>query len=203
MCVKKQRKVDQGSVASRMGLQLYNRFYQMNTAQVNSKTIDQFIDSRYYTSFIKFARRLMDLRPIDQDRFVDYVFRNGYKERDWCKDKVYESYIVDLLLKEPADRGLERSIKTMEIWSEKYEKPLNEFFICVAPSEATHLIKMGKISPWVLYLSESGGTLLETLSDEQVNILEPIINIKAWFAKFERQADDKTFVQEVLYGAHI
>ena len=203
MCVKKQRKVDAGSVASRMGLQLYNRFYQMNTAQVNSKTIDQFIDSRYYTSFIKFARRLMDLRPIDQDRFVDYVFRNGYKERDWCKDKVYESYIVDLLLKEPADRGLERSIKTMEIWAEKYEKPLTEFFICVAPSEATHLIKMGKISPWVLYLSESGGILLESLSDEQVNILEPIINIKAWFAKFERQADDKTFVQEVLYGAHI
>ena len=203
MCVKKQRKVDQGSVASRMGLQLYNRFYEMNTAQVNSKTIDQFIDSRYYTSFIKFARRLMDLRPIDQDRFVDYVFRNGFKERDWCKDKIYESYIVDLLLKEPADRGLERSIKTMEIWGEKYEKPLTEFFICVAPSEATHLIKMGKISPWVLYLSESGGTLLETLSDEQVNILEPIINIKAWFAKFERQADDKTFVQEVLYEAHI
>ena len=108
-----------------------------------------------------------------------------------------------MLLKEPADRGLERSIKTMATWGEKYEKPLNEFFIHVAPSEATHLIKMGKISPWVLYLSESGGTLLETLSDEQVNILEPIINIKAWFAKFERQADDKTFVQEVLYEAHI
>lgn len=77
MCVKKQRKLDQGSVASRMGLQLYNRFYEMNTAQKNSKTADQFIDSRYYTAFIKFARRLMDLRPIDQSQFIDYVFRNG------------------------------------------------------------------------------------------------------------------------------
>lgn len=203
MCVKKRRHLDKDSVASRMGLQLYGRFYELNTAQKNSKTIDEFINSKYYTAFIKFARRLMDLRPVDQSRFIDYVFRNGFKERDWCKDKVYESYIVDLLSKEPADRGLERSIKTMETWGQKYEKPFNEFFAYVAPAEATHLVKMGKISPWVLYLAETSDLLWERLSDEQANIIASVIDPKVWRAKFELKKDDCSFTRDILKDAHI
>lgn len=203
MCVKKRRHLDKDSVASRMGLQLYGRFYELNTAQKNSKTIDEFINSKYYTAFIKFARRLMDLRPVDQGRFVDYVFRNGFKERDWCKDKVYESYIVDLLSKEPADRGLERSIKTMETWGQKYDKPFNEFFAHVAPAEATHLVKMGKISPWVLYLAETSDLLWERLSDEQADIIASVIDPKVWRAKFELKKDDCSFTRTILQEAHI
>jgi hypothetical protein len=186
-----------------MGLELFRRFYELNTAQKNSKTIEEFIDSKYYTTFIKFARRLMDLRPVDQARFVDYVFSNGIKERDWCKDKVYESYIVDLLAKEPATRGLERSVRTMEEWCNKHGKPLHEFFIHVSPSEATHMVQMGKISPWVLYLSETADVLWERLSDEQADIIASVINPKIWKAKFELKKDDCTFVREILKEAHI
>ena len=190
MCIKKQRHLDKDSVASRMGLELFRRFYELNTATKNAKTIDEFINSRSSTEFIKFARRLMDLRPVDQSRFVDYVFRNGIKDRDWCQDNVYEAYIVDLLSKEPASRGLERSINTMNEWSEKYDLPFNEFFIHVAPAEATHLVKMGKISPWVLYLSTTSDHLWDRLSDEQANIISSVINPKIWKAKFELKKDD-------------
>jgi hypothetical protein len=195
--------LDKDSVASRMGLQLYGRFYELNTAQKNSKTIDEFINSKYYTAFIKFARRLMDLRPVDQSRFVDYVFRNGIKDRDWCKDTVYEAYIVDLLSKEPASRGLERSINTMNEWGEKYDLPFNEFFIHVAPAEATHLVKMGKISPWVLYLSTTSDHLWDRLSDEQADIISSVINPKIWKAKFELKKDDCSFTRGILQDAGI
>jgi hypothetical protein len=203
MCVKKQRHLDKDSVASRMGLELFRRFYELNTATKNAKTIDEFINSRYYTAFIKFARRLMDLRPVDQSRFVDYVFRNGIKDRDWCKDKVYEAYIVDLLSKEPASRGLERSINTMNEWGEKYDLPFNEFFIHVAPAEATHLVKMGKISPWVLYLSTTSDHLWDRLSDEQADIISSVINPKIWKAKFELKKDDCSFTRGILQDAGI
>ncbi len=203
MCVKKQRHLDKDSVASRMGLELFRRFYELNTATKNAKTIDEFINSRYYTAFIKFARRLMDLRPVDQSRFVDYVFRNGIKDRDWCKDKVYEAYIVDLLSKEPASRGLERSINTMNEWGEKYDLPFNEFFIHVAPAEATHLVKMGKISPWVLYLSTTSDHLWNRLSDEQADIISSVINPKILKAKFELKKDDCSFTRGILQDAGI
>lgn len=203
MCIKKQRHLDKDSVASRMGLELFRRFYELNTATKNAKTIDEFINSRYYIAFIKFARRLMDLRPVDQSRFVDYVFRNGIKDRDWCKDKVYEAYIVDLLSKEPASRGLERSINTMNEWGKKYDLPFNEFFIHVAPAEATHLVKMGKISPWVLYLSTTSDHLWDRLSDEQADIISSVINPKVWKAKFELKKDDCSFARDILQDAGI
>jgi len=203
MCEKKRRHNDKDTVASRMGLELYRRYFELNTATKNSKTIEQFIDSRYYKSFIKFARRLMDLRPVDQARFVDYVFRNGVKDRDWCKDTVYESYIVDLLSKEPAARGLERSIKTMEQWGTDHDLPFNTFFAQVSPSEATHLVKMGKISPWVLYLAETSDLLWDRLSDEQAGIISSVVEPKLWRLKFELKKDDCSFTRDILREAHI
>ena len=203
MCVKKRRHLDKDNVASRMGLELYRRYFELNTATKNAKTIEQFIESRYYKSFIKFARRLMDLRPVDQARFIDYVFRNGVKDRDWCKDSVYESYIVDLLSKEPASRGLERSIKTMEQWGSDHDVPFNMFFAQVSPSEATHLVKMGKISPWVLYLAETSDLLWDRLSDEQASIISSVVDPKVWRVKFEIKKDDCSFTRDILREAHI
>jgi len=203
MCVKKQRHLDKDSVASRMALELFRRFYELNTATKNAKTIDEFINSRYYAAFIKLARRLMDLRPVDQARFVDYIFRNGIKDRDWCKDSVYEAYIVDLLSKEPASRGLERSITTMNEWGEKHDLPFNAFFAQVSPSEATHLVKMGKISPWVLYLAETSDLLWDRLSDEQASIISSVIDPKIWRLKFEIKKDDCSFARDILHEAHI
>ena len=150
MCVKKRRYIDRDTVASRIGLELFRRFYELNTVSKAPKRVEEFIDSKYYSSFIKFAKHIIDLRPVDQARFVDFVFQSGVKDRDWCKDKVYESYILDLLQKEATNRALERTIQTMNEWSENNGRDLNKFFIEVNPQEATHMIKMGKISPWVL-----------------------------------------------------
>jgi hypothetical protein len=91
----------------------------------------------------------------------------------------------------------------METWGKKYEKPFNEFFIHVAPSEATHLVKMGKISPWVLYLAETSDLLWDRLSDEQADIIASVIDPKVWRAKFELKKDDCSFTREILREARI
>ena len=203
MCAKKRRNIEKDTVASRMGLQLFQRFMQLNTPTKKQKTFEDFIDSKYYTTFIKLARHLMDLRPIHQNRFVDFLFQNGIKDRDWCKDKVYEAYIVDLLSKEPASSGLERSIETMSKWAEENDVEYNEFFAYVPPAEATHMIRMGKISPWVLYLAETSDALWNRLSSEQAEIIASVIDPNIWRVKFELKKDDCTFAREVLSEAGI
>jgi len=203
MCAKKRRNLEKDTVASRMGLQLFQRFMQLNTPTKKQKTFEDFIDSKYYTTFIKLARHLMDLRPIHQNRFVDFLFQNGIKDRDWCKDKVYEAYIVDLLSKEPASSGLERSIETMSKWAEENDVEYNEFFAYVPPAEATHMIRMGKISPWVLYLAETSDALWNRLSSEQAEIIASVIDPNIWRVKFELKKDDCTFAREVLSEAGI
>ena len=203
MCEKKRRHLDKDNVASRMGLELYRRYFELNTATKNAKTIEEFIESQFYKSFIKFARHLMDLRPVDQARFVDYVFRNGIKDRDWCKDKVYEAYILDLLAKEPASRGLERSIRSMEEWAKETEHEFNEFFRYASPSEATHMVQMGKISPWVLYLAETSDLLWDRLSDEQAGMIASVVDPKVWMARFQIKKEECSFTRDILHEAHI
>lgn len=203
MCVKKRRYLDKDNVASRMGLELFRRFYELNTASKKPKTVEDFIDSKYYASFIKFARYLMDIRPVDQARFVDFVFQSGVKDRDWCKDRVYESYVLDLLQKEPASRGLERTLQTMQSWGESTGNNFTEFFKQVAPSEATLMIRLGKISPWVIYLAETADHLWTRLSEEQADMITNIIDPKIWRAKFQIKKDDCNFVREMLAEAGI
>jgi len=190
-------------MATIQGLILFQRWHEMNTATKHPKSMNQFIDSPYYKTFIKFARHLMDLCPVDQARFVDYVFRNVRKDKDWCKDYVYEAYIIDYLGKEPADPAFTRSIKTMIEWSEKYNLPFETFFAQVSPPEATHLIKMGKISPWVLLLAPTSDLLWERISDEQWEIIETVIIRKIWQTRFSLRHDDCDFIRDTCREAHI
>ena len=112
-------------------------------------------------------------------------------------------YILDLLAKEPASRGLERSIKTMEKWATETDNQFNEFFRYVSPSEATHLVQMGKISPWVLYLAETSDLLWDRLSDEQAGLIAAVVDPKVWRAKFEIKKEECSFTREILHEAHI
>jgi len=202
MCVKKQRNANQSNIASQHGLRLFQKFMQINTPTKTPKTFNDFIDSKYYTTFIKFARHLMDLRPVNRDRFVDFVFRTGIPDRDWCKDKTYEAYIIDLITKEPADAGLTRSIETMIKWGEENNLSYNEFFAKVAPAEGMHLVRMGKISPWVLYLA-TGVSLFDRLSPEQAGIIVNIFDPDIWRAKFEIKKRECDEVRESLEDAGI
>ena len=202
MCPKKRRNLEKDSIASQHGFRLFQRFMLMNTPTKRPPAFENFIDSKYYTAFIKLARHLMDLRPINQEHFVDFLF-SGVKDRDWCKDAVYEKFVQHILSKEPAATGLERSIKTMSEWGEKHGLPYNEFFFHVAPAEATHMVRLGKISPWVLYIAETADHLFTRLSSEQEEIIAAVIDFDIWRVRFTRQKDDCTFVREVLKDAGI
>lgn len=197
-CALKRRHRDRDSVSSRMALGLYQRFFELNSAGRKPKTFEEFAGSRYYQGFIKLARHLQDLRPIDQDRFVDWLFQSGIKERGWCQDRTYEKYIVDLLLKETTDRALERSIETMAAWADENGRDYREFFREVTPSQATHLIRYGRISPWVLYMADSSDGLWSRLSEEQGEIIGRIIDPTAWRKRFENHAADREYVKSLL-----
>lgn len=197
-CAQKRRYTDRDSTSSRIALGLYQRFFEINSPGSRTKTFDDLATSRYYQGFIRLARHLQDLRPIDQDRFVDWLFHNNIKERQWCLDKTYERYLIDLLLKETTDRALERSIETMARWADEHGRDYREFFREVSPAQATHMIRYGWISPWVLYLANSADCLWERLSDEQGEIIGQVIDPTAWRKRFETKIQDQQYVKGLL-----
>jgi hypothetical protein len=203
MCPKKKRFAEKDNIGSRLGFRVFQRFFALTTNSKKEKTFDDFIDSRYYVSFVKFGRHLVQLNPINTNDFVDFVIRNGVKLNDWQKDYVYETYLQDLVSKEPPEKGLERTIVFMNEWADENNCTYDQFFSVIPTTEAAYLIKTGRISPWVLYLSESAGNLLDQFNDEQYNMIKAIIDPSVWTKRIQKHSEDVKFIKETLKVAGI
>lgn len=203
MCVKKQRNLDINSAGSRYGFRAFQRFYELTMRPKSPKSIEDFINSPYYIDFAKFGNHLAALKPVYMDQYVDYIIKNGVKLKDWTKDFVYYTYINDLIKKEPAASAVERSINEIMLWCEDNNANFKDFFTAVSANEASYLIKTGKISPWMLYLSSSGDELISRFNEDHSKIVGEIIDPGFWHRKFKKEEHDVIYIRDILNQAGI
>jgi hypothetical protein len=187
--------------ATRFGFRTFQKFFEISMASKKPKAIQEFIESDYYIDFVKFGNHLASLKPVYPDKFIEFVIRNGVNLKDWTKDFVYDTYIEDLVKKEPAEAAVDRTITEIVEWSTTNNTQFNEFFSHISANEAAYLIKTGKISPWVLYLSESGGLLTNAFNDDHAKVVGTIIEPGFWMKKFKKQDDDVEYIRSVLEQA--
>lgn len=198
VCVKKQRYIDINTAGSRLGFRTFQRFYELSVKSKKVKTQQEFIESDYYIEFVKFGNHLALLKPLYIEQYIDFVILNGVKLKDWTKDFVYDLYIEDLVKKEPAISATERTITEIIEWCEKNCEPFNEFFTKISANEAAYLIKTGKISPWVLYLSLSGESLMTRFNEDHEKMIGEVIEPGVWMKKFKKQDSDVAFIKSML-----
>jgi len=132
------------------------------------------------------------------DRFIEYVVRSGVKLDHWCRDELYDQYLSELLRIEPAENAVQRSCTTMVEWANDNDAEWNHYFSYVNLNRATHDIKEGKISPWLLLNCKAGKEMLQNMNDEQLAIVSPIIDPKFWMKKFKTLPADVELIKEVV-----
>ena len=194
MCVKKRRWADKDLTHIRLGFRVFQMFYELNTTASKTKTIEDFIRSQYYEGFTKFGRSCLVNEYLKPEQFAEWLIKNGKKLADWSKDKLYDEYLLEYVKKEPGMKALERSIIYLNAWSKETNNNWNEYFTKVTAPRAVHDLRSAKISPWLLYLSETGDQLLEKFSDEQVKMIQQIIDATFWMKVF---AQNKEEVKEI------
>jgi hypothetical protein len=64
-----------------------------------------------------------------------------------------------------------------------------------------HAITLGKLSPWMLYCSDSGSRFLETLNPDHAKIVIDYINPEQWALKFHREPELKKQITDTLKQA--
>lgn len=203
MCVKKRRHMDSGLAGSRFGFLAYQRFYAISMGAKKPKTLDEFINSPYYIDFAKFGNHLALLKPVHMEQYIDFVIKNGVDLKDWTKDHVYDIYIEDLIKKEPATAAADRSITEIAEWCEKNKVPFNEFFQRITANEAAHIIRSGRLSPWILYLSLTGDALVQKFNEDHGRMIGKIIDPNFWMRKFKKAEDDMNYITEVMKAANL
>jgi len=198
MCEKKRRYIMKDEKHVMIGLTAFNKFFQFVQKNNTNKTYDEFAKSPYYNAFVKFGSFVNNTNPLYPEKFLDWIVKSGVKLDHWCRDELYEKYVLELIHTENVDTALERSIKNMTEWATKNNSSWDHYFKYVSSNRAVYDIKDGKISPWLLLNCESGKKLLSELLDEQLNSISTIIDPQVWLKKFKQQKADLEFVKQVV-----
>ena len=203
VCEQKRRYMSKNEKHVQAGLLTFQRFYEIVQRSTTPKTFDDFASSSFYNAMVKFGSFLINTSPIYPERFIDFVIKSGVKLDHWCRDELYDQYISDLIKVEPADGAIQRTIKTMMEWADDNQAQWEHYFQYVNLNRATHDIKEGLISPWVLLNSKSGKDMLKRMNDEQLEIVGPIIDPQYWMRKFKALPADTELVKDVIKEARI
>lgn len=203
VCEQKRRHLSKNEKHVQLALMTYQRFYELNQKNQKKRNFDDFAASPYYNAFVKFGSFLSNTAPIYIERFIDFVIKSGVKLDHWCRDELYDTYIRELIRIEPADGAIQRTLKTMMDWADDKEAQYNHYFKYVNLNRATHDIKEGHISPWVLLNSKTGKAMLQNMNDEQLEIIGDVIDPIFWSKKFKTVPADAELVREVIKEAKI
>ena len=203
VCEQKRRHLSKNDKHVQAGLLTYQRFYDITQKGKSQKSFDDFASSSYYTAFVKFGSFLVNTAPVYPERFVDFVVKSGVKLDHWCRDNLYEQYIYELIRVEPAEPAIQRTIQTMMDWADKNSASWEHYFQYVNLNRATHDIKEGLISPWVLLNSKSGKDMLQRMNDEQLEIVGPFVDPQFWIKRFNALPADLELVKDLIREAKI
>ena len=128
-CEPKRRDTQRNEKGVIIGFNAWLRFYELAQGSAKLKTYENFSESSLYGAFVKFGRHCVNISAINVDQFTDWVLKKNYKIDNWCRDTIYSEYLYNLMRIESATDALERSILTMQAWSEEFpEYNFNEYF---------------------------------------------------------------------------
>lgn len=198
VCEQKRRALAKTERHVVLGYDTYNQFYKRTQNAKHDKTYEEFAKSPYYNAFIKFGSFVSNVNPLYPDRFIDYVITSGIKLDHWCREELYDQYVIDLIKKERSEVALERSINCMIDWADKNNSVWNHYFSYASLSRATYDIKDGKVSPWLVLNCKTGKDMLRKFNDEQLGAIGAVMDVPFWLAKFKKLPADVDMIKEVV-----
>ncbi len=203
LCEPKRRYLQKNEKWVQNAFMVFQRFYEIHQKNMKQKTYDDFCASAYYNAFVKFGRFMMHINPLYPEKYIDYVILSKIKLDHWARDNLYEAYLIDTLKIEPVEAALQRSIATMMDWASEQNAQWSDYFRLVNTNRAVQHIQQGKISPWIVLGCTAGKKMLQSFSDEQLQLTARYINPEFWNAKFKSYPADLLFVQETAKEAKI
>jgi len=203
LCEPKRRHLQKTEKWVQNGFMVFQRFYEIHQHNVKPKTYDDFCKSSYYNAFVKFGRFIMNIHPLYPEKYIDYVILSKIKLDHWARDDLYEAYLIDTLKVEPIEAALQRSIATMMEWSDEQNAQWSDYFRLINTPRAVQHIQQGKISPWLILGCSAGKKMLNSFTDEQLQMTQRFINPEYWSNKFKSYPADHLFVQETAKEAKI
>lgn len=203
VCEQKRRMLASKEKHVIIGYKTFIRFFQLTQNSNTTKTYAEFAKSPYYNAFVKFGSYVSNVNPLYPEHYIDWIVKSGVKLDHWCRDELYEKYVLELIHSEQAEVALERSIKTMDDWAKEHNSQWSHYFNYASTSRATFDIKDGKVSPWLILNCDSGKKMLTLMNDEQLSSISNIISPQVWVKKFKANTYSLQLVKDVVKESNL
>lgn len=201
MCEPKRRWEARDNPNNITAFRLWLEFHTKHMVSSKPKTYRDFTKSSYYTVFVKFVNYCSDIRAINTNFYFNWLIDNKIRVDEWAKDTNYNKFLISYLKTENYLDALSRSIETMIGLAKIEGIQTNDYFRYGNRNKICHNVVNGKISPWVLYHSESGIKFLESVDSSQQKMILDYIDPEPWAARFKRYPETVTQVKELLKKA--
>jgi hypothetical protein len=176
-------------------------FYAKNSTSKKQKTYLDFTKSAYYLAFVKFGHYCVNIHCINVLRYTDWLLKNSIKIDSWCSDTNYTKFLIQYLKDEDPMDAVARSIENTIELAKDAGIETKDCLRYANRNRLVYAITNGKISPWMLYHSESGIKLIEDLDESQQKMILDYINPEQWAIKFKRDPSIVVQVKELLKTA--
>ena len=201
MCETKRRWSQENETGVRLGFQAWLRFYELTQGSAKTKTYATFVDSPYYSAFVRFGQVMVQLRVVNTRAYTDFVIKSNKKLDHWTKDSLYDEFLLTYLRKEHPQDALERSLLEAQRWADDNNESFIDVFRKGSPNRVCQMISNGRISPWVVFNCDSGQEFLGRLNQEQVASIFSAIDPEFWGRRLHEHLADSEYIKEVLKGA--
>ena len=198
ICESKRRWLDKDKVGNRLGFQSFVQFYKKHSSAKHTKTYEEFIKSPYYSAFVKFGTYCADVNVLNVSRFVDWLLTDQISIDNWTSDKVYTKFLIEYLRKEDPFDAIHRSVETTINLAENEGIQPKDILRYGNSNKICYQVTLGKISPWMLYQSDSGIQFLDTLNPDHAKLIIDYIDPEQWALKFKREPELARQVKEIL-----
>jgi hypothetical protein len=166
-----------------------------------NRTLEEFIKSPYYIAFVKFGNYCVNVNVINVSRYADWLLKEQIKIDTWCSDSNYTKFLIEYVRVEDPFDAIARSIETTIKLAPIENIQACDYLRFTNPNKVCYSVTTGKISPWMLYQSDSGTHFLSTLNPDHVKMISDYINPEKWAIKFQRDPETAKQVKGLLKQA--
>lgn len=148
-----------------------------------------FLISKYYMSFIRFAKYVKSVKIADVDDFINLMKDRDISPTIWTNEQAYSIYLEYMDKTVPPSKQAEITINTMFKIADSADVDIKEVFTTLHPSDVLQLIRERRFSPWVLLHSKEFEKMMLKCSKEQRKLFGDLMRPNYWRMKFSQKPE--------------
>jgi hypothetical protein len=198
-CAKMQKLDFIETTTGKIAFRYYKEWSRAN-GYTQAPTHETFLNSRYFSSFIKFIQFSNAMWLPDPVSYMKYVMQLKLLPTSWSSDDVYVNYIQNLDKNYPPSQQAQDTTRTLHELASMFGCTVTEVFDHLRPGDAIMLLKARKLTPWVMLLSKRFSDYVQhKLSREQRSIItDTVINPSLWKKKFMENPEDVKAMKQIV-----